>query len=407
MKKYVVILGDGMPDYKMPQLDNRTPLEAARTPNMDFLAGKGIMGMVKTIPQGYPPGSDVANLSVIGYDPARYYTGRSPLEAVSMGVDLKEDEVAFRCNLVTLSEASSFEEKVMVDYSAGEISTSEAARLIEEAGKELGGVEFSFYPGISYRHLMVWKGGPDDIDLTPPHDISDREIGPYLPSRAQGQQLRQLMEKSHEFLSRHPVNRSRVEKGLAPANCMWLWGQGRKPRLKSFKDKYGLTGSVISAVDLIKGIGLCAGLEVVEVPGATGNIHTDFFGKAKAALLELEKGKDFIYLHVEAPDEAGHQGKVEDKIKAIEEIDEKVVGEILGGLEKHKDYSLMVLSDHPTPLKVKTHVEDPVPFVIYDGKDSSRGKAAGFNEGEAEKTGIFLESGPQLMDYFLGKRSCH
>lgn len=406
MKKYVVILGDGMPDYKMPQLDNRTPLEAAHTPNMDFLAGKGIMGMVKTIPQGYPPGSDVANLSVIGYDPARYYTGRSPLEAVSMGVDLKEDEVAFRCNLVTLSEASSFEEKVMVDYSAGEISTSEAALLIEEAGKELGAGEFSFYPGISYRHLMVWKGGPDDIDLTPPHDISDREVGPYLPS-GKGLLLRQLMEKSHEFLSHHPVNQSRGEKGLLPANCMWLWGQGRKPRLKSFKDKYGLTGSVISAVDLIKGIGLCAGLEVVEVPGATGNIHTDFSGKAKAALLELEKGKDFIYLHVEAPDEAGHQGKVEDKIKAIEEIDEKVVGEILRGLEKHKDYSLMVLSDHPTPLKVKTHVEDPVPFVIYDGKDSSRGKAAGFNEGEAEKTGIFLESGPQLMDYFLGKRSCH
>ncbi|RQD73401.1 MAG: cofactor-independent phosphoglycerate mutase [Candidatus Syntrophonatronum acetioxidans] len=407
MTKYVVILGDGMPDYKVPQLDDRTPLEAARTPNMDFLAGKGIMGMVKTIPQGYPPGSDVANLSVMGYDPARYYTGRSPLEAVSMGVDLQEEEVAFRCNLVTLSEASSFTEKVMVDYSAGEISTGEAARLIEGIGKELGGGEFSFYPGISYRHLMVWKGGPDDIDLTPPHDISDQKIGPYLPSGDQGQKLRDLMKKSYEIFSRHPVNQSRREKGQPPANCIWLWGQGRKPRLKSFKDKYGLTGSVISAVDLIKGIGLCAGLEVVEVPGATGNIHTDFLGKAKAALEELEKGKDFIYLHVEAPDEAGHQGKVEDKIKAIEEIDEKVVGEILRGLENHKEYNLMVLSDHPTPLKIKTHVEDPVPFVIYRGKDSSPGKAAGFSEEEAEKTGIFLESGPRLMDYFLGKISCH
>ncbi|PKM83522.1 MAG: cofactor-independent phosphoglycerate mutase [Firmicutes bacterium HGW-Firmicutes-13] len=402
MKKYAVILCDGMPDYKISKLNNKTPLEAAGTPNIDFLARRARIGMVKTVPEGYPPGSDVANLSVMGYDPALYYTGRSPLEAVSMGVHLDEADVAFRCNLVTLSEEpSEFGQKVMIDYSADEISTSEAALLIEEVNKRLGSKIFEFYAGISYRHLMVWKGGVEEIELTPPHDISDRKITDYLPRGREAQRLSALMEESHKFLPLHPVNKARVERGQYPANSIWFWGQGRKPGLTSFKEKFGLDGSVISAVDLIKGIGICAGMEVVDVPGATGNIDTDYVGKARAALRELEKGRDFVYLHIEAPDEAGHRGEMENKIRAIEEIDEKIVGEMLKGMEIFTDFRIMVLSDHPTPLKIKTHTAEPVPFLIYDKCAQVKGKAACFSEEEASKTGLFINSGPELMDYFL------
>jgi len=405
MKKFVVILGDGMPDYRIPKLNNKTPLEVAHTPNMDLLAQKGKVGMVKTIPEGYPPGSDVANLSVMGYDPALYYTGRSPLEAVSMGVEMGEEDVAFRCNLVTLSESSQTGGKVMADYSAGEISTGEAAELIAEINKQLGGEDLRFYAGVSYRHLVVWKGGTEKIDLTPPHDISDKEIAGHLPAGLGGERLINLMEESQKILSLHPVNKARLEKGLQPANGIWLWGQGKKPGLKSFREKYGLSGAVISAVDLIKGIGLCAGMEVVDVPGATGNITTDFRGKARAALKSLEEGKDFIYIHVEAPDEAGHQGSMEDKIKAIEEIDEKVVGEVLKEIENFEDFKIMVLSDHPTPLKIKTHTADRVPFLIYDLKSPVESRAKSFCEGEASQTGVELGSGPDLMDLFLEKNN--
>ncbi len=402
MKKYLVILCDGMPDYKIAKLNNRTPLEAACTMNIDFLARRAKTGMVNTIPEGYPPGSDVANLSVMGYDPAQYYSGRSPLEAVSMGVSLKEEDVTFRCNLVTLSEEpAEFSQKVMVDYSAGEINTPEAAQLIEEVDKRLGSEIYKFYAGISYRHLMVWKGGVGEIDLTPPHDISDKKITGHLPQGRDSEKLLDFMEESHEILRHHPVNKARVEKGLRPANCLWFWGQGKKPLLTPFKEKYGLEGSVISAVDLIKGIGICAGMDVVEVPGATGNINTDFVGKAQAALRELEKGRDFVYLHIEAPDEAGHQGEMNMKIKAIEEIDKKVVGEVLKGMEIFTDFRIMILSDHPTPLKIKTHTAEPVPFLIFDKGAQVNGQAECFSEEEASKTGLFINSGPELMNYFL------
>lgn len=402
MKKYIVILCDGMPDYKIPELDNRTPLEAACTLNIDFLARRGKTGMVNTVPEGYPPGSDVANLSVMGYDPAQYYTGRSPLEAVSMGVNLKEEDVAFRCNLVTLSEElPEFSRKVMVDYSAGEISTAEAAQLIGEVDGQLGSDIFEFHAGVSYRHLMVWRNGEEDFQLTPPHDISDKMINGYLPRGKGAQKLLDFMERSHKFLPLHPVNRARVGKGQHPANCIWLWGQGKKPMLTSFKEKYGLEGSVISAVDLIKGIGICADMEVVDVPGATGNINTDFVAKARAAVRELRRGKDFVYLHIEAPDEAGHHGELKTKIKAIEEIDTKVVGEILKGMEIFTDFRIMILSDHPTPLKIKTHTDEPVPFLIFDKGAEIKGQVECFSEEEASKTGLFINSGPELMNYFL------
>ena len=401
--KYIVVLGDGMPDYKIEQLGGKTPLEAAHTPNIDSLAQKGEMGMVTTVPKGFPPGSDVANLSVMGYEPELYYTGRSPLEAVSMGVDLGEDDVAFRCNLVTLSEEEDFNQKVMVDYSAGEITSSEASQLIEEVNQNLSDENIQFYPGISYRHLMVWKGGAEKMELTPPHDISDRKIDPYLPRGEGGEVLARLMSRSASFLPGHPVNQSREKNGLNPANCLWLWGQGRKPLLKPFIEKFGLQGSVISAVDLIKGIGMCSGLRVVEVPGATGNIHTDFAGKGRAALKELMEGRDYVYLHIEAPDEAGHQGDLETKIKAIEEIDKKVVAQIIEAADHVENLRIMVLSDHPTPLSLKTHTAEQVPFVIYDHREHREGSSSGFHEKTAADAGMQFSSGVQLLHYFLQK----
>lgn len=407
MKKFVIVLGDGMPDYKIGALDDRTPLAAARTPNLDRLAPRSRVGMVRTVPPGFPPGSDVANLSVMGYDPSLYYSGRSPLEAVSMGVELGEGDVALRCNLVTLSgPPGDFASKGMLDYSAGEISSPEAAALVEEVHRRLGGEDLAFYAGVSYRHLVVWKGGPEpgEMGLVPPHDISGQPVGAYLPRGPGGERLRRLMEESHRFLPRLPVNLARKEKGLREANCLWFWGQGKRPALEPFRDKYGLEGSVISAVDLVKGIGLCAGLRAVEVPGATGNIHTDFAGKARAALKELESGRDYVYLHVEAPDEAGHQGDLATKVKAIEEIDQKVIGTLLEGLAGYEGYRLMVLADHPTPLKTRTHTPEPVPFLIYDPGSARDDGPASYHEEAAQKTGLFFDSGTRLLEYFLKEK---
>lgn len=405
--KYVLILADGMADYPVPQLNNQTPLEYARTPNMDRLARMGSTGMVRTIPDGMPPGSDVANLSVMGYDPLQYYTGRSPLEAVSMGVDLADDDVAFRCNLVTLSGDNPYPDKTMVDYSADEISTEESRLLIEEVRRQLGKPPFSFYPGISYRHLMVWKGGGLEVELTPPHDIPGRRVAEYLPRGKYGPELLGLMIKSPEFLSSHPVNREREKKGLHPANSIWFWGEGKRPSLTSFTDKYRINGSVICAVDLIRGLGICAGLRPVNVPGATGAIVTDFLGKARAAISELLNGQDFVFVHIEAPDEAGHRGELESKINAIEEIDKKVVGEMMTALEG-EEYRMMVLPDHPTPLSVRTHVADEVPFLVCEHlKDlSKRGnypdcKADAFCERTASLTGWKISHGHLLMDYLI------
>ncbi len=399
--KYVVVLADGMADYPIPELGHKTPLACARTPNLDFLASKGIMGMVKTIPDGMPPGSDVANLSVMGYDPARYYTGRSPLEAMAMGVELEPGDVAFRCNLVTLSEEGDFPQKTMVDYSSDEITSTESAQLIAAVKERFDSEDIRFYPGVSYRHLMVWKNGPLDLELTPPHDISDRVIAEHLPRGEGSELLLSLMQESNRFLPSHPVNLARVQRGLRPATSLWFWGHGTKPALPLFADKYGLRGSVIAAVDLTKGIGVCAGLRMVNVPGATGNIHTDFRGKARAALKELEDGQDFVYIHVEAPDEAGHRGELETKIKAIEEIDEKVIGELLSGLERLGRYRLMVLPDHPTPLAVRTHTAEEVPFVIFDSAKQHKSERSAYDEASARSTGLRVEKGYELMDWFI------
>lgn len=398
--KYVILLGDGMADGKVAELGGKTPLQYAGTPNMDFMAVHGEMGTVRTVPEGFPPGSDVANLSVMGYDPKEYYTGRSPLEAVSMGIALGDNDVAFRCNLVTLSEEGKFEEKTLLDYSSNEITTPEAGELIGEVNAQMGSDKMHFYAGISYRHLLVWKGGPSGGVLTPPHDISGRVITRYLPQGEGAEALLNLMKESNQFLSGHPVNQKRVSAGLKPATSVWFWGQGKRPAIPKFYDKYRLTGSVISAVDLIKGIGICAGLDVVEVEGATGNIHTNFRGKALAALEELKRGKDFVYIHVEAPDEAGHRGELDNKVKAIEEVD-KMLGQLLEGLNQFKSYKIMVLPDHPTPMSTRTHSSNPVPFAIYTKGQENKNENATYDEEVAVRNNFIILSGHELMDYFI------
>ncbi|MDD3653864.1 MAG: cofactor-independent phosphoglycerate mutase [Desulfotomaculaceae bacterium] len=401
--KYVVLLGDGMADVQVKELNGKTPLQYARTPNMDFLAANGAIGMVRTIPEGFPPGSDVANLSVMGYDPQKYYTGRSPLEAVSMGIVLEDQDVAFRCNLVTLSAQDKYQEKTMIDYSADEITTAEAKELIKTVEEYLSSENIHFYPGISYRHLLVWQGGPSATELTPPHDISGRLITDYLPRGAGSHILMKLMEASFNYLQNHPVNLNRIKNGLRPANSIWLWGQGTRPAIPKFFDQFGLNGAVISAVDLVKGIGTCAGLEVLEVAGATGNIHTNYQGKALAAVEALNKGHDFVYIHVEAPDEAGHRGELQNKIKAIEAVDE-MLGELLNGLNQQDNpYKIMLLPDHPTPLSTRTHSSEPVPFAIYTrGEDKNLNNT--YNEEAAEQSGLIFPKGWELMACFLNQK---
>jgi 2,3-bisphosphoglycerate-independent phosphoglycerate mutase len=401
--KYLIILADGMADHKIPELGNRTPIQAANTPNIDFLANRSIIGNVATIPEGFPPGSDVANLSVLGYDPSLYYNGRSPLEAASMGIELGESDLSLRCNLVTLSEAPNYTEKIMLDYSAGEIESGIAAQLIQELEKRLGDDTFSFHPGISYRHLVVWRNGlGNEVKLTPPHDISDQVIGPYLPQGQNSDKLTRLMIESEKLLAGHPINLSRKKNSLKPANSIWLWGEGKKPKLPSFKTKYGLRGSVVAAVDLVKGLGVCAGLSPVAVKGATGSIQTDFSAKARAAIEELKSGQDFVYLHIESPDESSHQGSLTDKIWSIEQIDEKVVGLVIESLQAFPDIRIMLLPDHATPLATRTHSRDPVPFMIFDKNHPVVGGVGKYNEFSA-LNGVTIRSGHQLMDYFIGQ----
>jgi 2,3-bisphosphoglycerate-independent phosphoglycerate mutase len=393
--KYIVILGDGMADYPVESLGGKTPLEVAKKPYMDMIAQKGEIGLVQTVPKDFPPGSDVANLSAMGYDPYKYYTGRSPLEGVSMGVNLGDNDTAFLANLVTLSDEEPYSNKTMIDYSSDEISTREARAIMQDINKQLGNEFLTFYGGISYRHLMVWKGCDTEYKLTPPHDISGKPIAKYLPDSPI---ILHLMEKSNTILKNHPINLKRVEKGLRPANSIWIWGQGKKPSLSSFQDKYGIKGCVISAVDLVKGIGICAGMKSVEVEGATGNIHTNFEGKANAAISCLEES-DFVYVHIEAPDECGHRFETENKVRAIELIDEKVIKPIFDTLtEKKQEFSIMVLPDHPTPLSLGTHVHDPVPYAIYRFGDS--GSNLTYTEANGKK-GKFIEKGYKLMDYFI------
>ena len=398
--KYIVLLGDGMSDYPVPELNNRTPLEVASKPNMDYLAQNGEMGLAKTVPDQLDPGSDVANLSVFGYDPVQYYTGRSPLEAVSMGITLGDKDIALRCNLVTLSDEESYDDKTMVDYSSGEITTPEARELLKAIAKEFNSDTFTFHPGISYRHCLVWNNGNINLDLTPPHDISGKKITDFLPKGNGSEALFRFMKESSKILSNHPVNINRVNKGLNPATSIWLWGQGSKPSLKSFYKKFQLTGSVISAVDLIHGIGILAGLKTVHVDGATGNLHTNYQGKAQAALNELQSDKDFVYIHVEAPDECGHQGLIEGKVKSIEKIDSELLAPLMQGLSNY-DYSILLLPDHPTPLSIKTHSREPVPYVIYRSTEMKNNSPRSYTEKNAASTNVFIDQGHTLMERFI------
>ncbi|NLY44328.1 MAG: cofactor-independent phosphoglycerate mutase [Clostridiaceae bacterium] len=400
--KSIVILGDGMADRPVAELGGKTPLQYANIPTMDYLARHGELGLVKTVPDGIAPGSDVANLSVMGYDPRKYYTGRSPLEAVSMNITLSDSDVTFRCNLVTLSDDPHYSDKIMIDYSSDEISTEEAREIIKEVNKYLKTQAIEFFPGISYRHLMVWHNGPTSFTLTPPHDIQEKKIADFLPKGDKSEIILEMMEKSSEFLKNHPVNKARMEKGLRPANSIWIWGEGRKPSLPGFYEKYGLKGSVISAVDLIKGLGICAGLHSVNVEGATGNINTNFSGKARAALEELKRGQDFVYIHIEAPDECGHRHEIDNKVKAIEYIDQKIIKVIMEELNNMgEDYRIMVLPDHPTPLDIRTHTSDPVPYIIYRSDKKVFNPELTYDELSAQKTGNYIAEGYTIMDYFL------
>ena len=402
--KYAVVLCDGMADYPIESLGGKTPMAAADKPAMDAVVAKAEVGLVKTVPDGIAPGSDVANLSVMGYDPAVYYTGRSPLEAASIGIDLKDDDVTLRCNLVTLSDEENYEEKSMVDYCAGDISTEEAKILIEFIQEKLGTDTFSFYPGVSYRHCLVWKhGDPKPGKLTPPHDISGRCVQGHLPQGDRAKVLFEMMKKSHDLLKNHPVNQKRVQEGKRPANSIWLWGEGMRPRLDSFQNKFGLKGSVVSAVDLIKGIGLCAQMHSCDVEGTTGYIDTNFQGKMEAALQELERGQDFVYIHVEAPDECGHRNELENKVKSIGLIDRLILQPLLKGLEKFGDYSVMILPDHPTPISTRTHASDPVPYLIYRSNEEKESGVTCFDESQAAATGNRIMQGHLLMPHFLQK----
>lgn len=398
--KYVVILGDGMADEPIEELGGRTPLMAARTPGMEELAKTGEVGLAKTIPEGMSPGSDTANLSVLGYDPKKYYTGRSPLEALSIGVDMEEADIALRMNFVTLSgeEELSFEERRILDHSAGEISTEEAGELLEAVKEAFEQENYRFFRGTSYRHLLIWKGGRV-AELTAPHDILEKRVGEYLPKEPC---LKEMMEKSWEILKDHPVNLRRAKEGKNPANSIWFWGAGTRPFLDSFQEKTGKKGAMISAVDLLKGIAVGAKMKNISVKGANGGLHTNYEGKAEAAVKALlEDGMDFVYVHLEAPDEMGHQGKLEDKIKAIEYLDSRILVPIKQALDgAQKPYRMLVMPDHPTPIRLRTHTANPVPYLLYDSQ-KTLGKGCPYHEEGAAQSGIFIENGYTLMDRLL------
>jgi len=394
--KYIVVLGDGMADWPIESLGNITPLEYAKTPMMDQLSKLSEIGLINTIPEGMNPGSDTANLSVLGYDPKIYYSGRSPLEALSIGVSMKESDVALRCNLVTLSEDSlDFEEKTMIDHSASEISTAESAILLEAVKKELQTPIFQFYVGTSYRHCTIWDHG-EMLELTPPHDILEKKIGNYLPNE---KSLYKMMKKSYDILVNHPINIDRKKKGLNPANSCWFWGAGTKPILKSFEEKTGKKGMIISAVDLLKGIGIGTEMGVAFVEGANGGLHTNYQGKTQAAIRALtEEDYDFVYIHIEAPDEMGHQGNLDKKIQAIELLDSLVIAPLVAELEARSiEYRMLILPDHPTPIKIRTHTSDCVPYLLYDSTEILA-KAWNYNELEAKNSGNYIEKGHTLID---------
>jgi len=398
--KYVVLIGDGMADRPIAELGGKTPLQAASTPNMDRLAGLGLCGMAQTVPAGYDPGSDVANMSVLGYDPAEYYSGRAPLEAASMGVDLAPEDVAFRCNLVTIKHEGG--KSYMQDYSAGHITSAEAAPVIKHLAEHLKADGVKFYPGVSYRHLMVWRGADEKVKCTPPHDITGKDIAPHMPKGPGDDVLSSLITRSWEILSALEFNKERIKAGKNPANSVWFWGQGRKPRFTPFRDKFGVSGALVSAVDLMKGLAVCSGLRVLDVPGVTGYLDTNYEGKASYSLDALAD-VDFVYIHVEAPDEAGHMGKLAEKVRAIEDFDRLVVGNMIKGLdERFKEYRVLLMPDHPTPIEIKTHSAEGVPFVLYDSTVKRQGVKCGYSEDIAKQPGIMhVDVGHRLMEYLI------
>lgn len=399
-KKYVIILGDGMADEPIESLGNQTILEYAHTPELDRLSKRSELGMVHTIPAGMKPGSDTANLSVLGYDPAVYYSGRSPLEALSIGVPMKETDIALRCNIVTLSEEEeAFEDKTIIDHSSGEISTEDCSILLEAVKKELQDETYQFYAGTSYRHCLIWNRGRV-IDLSQPHDILGQVIKPYLP---ENEKLLFMMKRSYEILVNHPINIERKKQGLNPANCCWFWGAGTKPGLSCFEEKNGVKGMMISAVDLLKGIAVGAGMGVAHVEGANGGLHTNYEGKVQAAVEALKDGYDFAYIHIEAPDEMGHQGSIEKKVQSVEYLDQRVIHPLLQKLEAEGvPFRLLIMPDHPTPIRVRTHTSDSVPYLLYDSGQELN-KDWNYNEKEAARSGNFIARGHTLIDKLLEK----
>ena len=402
--KYLVILMDGMADYPVPELGGKTPMEVAAKPNIDALAAHGMVGTAKTVPDSLKPGSDVANLAVMGFDPERCYSGRSPLEAISIGVDMADTDVAIRCNLVTLSDEPRYEDRSMVDYSSGELDTATAAALIDYLKANLSLEGMDLYSGVSYRHCLIWHNGNSDISFTPPHDISGRKIADYLPKGEYGELFLQLQKRSAELLKDHPLNVERRRQGKNPATSMWLWGNGTKPKIPEFRAETGLNGAVISAVDLLKGIGIAAGMRSYDVPGATGNIDTNFRGKAETVVQAFEDGADYVYLHMEAPDECGHQGNAALKTKSIEMIDEIVVSYLVEEMNARGwDYRILLCPDHPTPIVTRTHARDPIPFMVYDSTTPVDGVAT-LTEKTAAATGLYLPVGYKLRELLLNSK---
>lgn len=400
--KYVVFLCDGVADYKVAELKDKTPLDVAKKINIDSLAKSSFMGLVTSIPDGMKPGSDVANLAILGYDPKKCYTGRSPLEAGSIGIDMLDSDVSLRCNLVTLSDEADYKDKTIIDYCAGDIHTKDAKILIDYLKKHFDNNEFKLYSGVSYRHCLIWNNGTTDLGkITPPHDITGKKIKEYLPDSFNSEKLFTMMEKSYDLLKDHPLNIERIKKGLNPANSIWLWGEGKRASLANFYNKYGVKAAMISAVDLLKGIGKFSGMNVIEVEGATGYIDTNFKGKADAAIKAFEDGSDFVYIHMEAPDECGHRGEIANKVKSIELIDEMVVGPVVNYLKSTgEDFKVLVTPDHATPLILKTHTSDAIPYLIYDSRHKLNGPSS-YSEINAKNTGNILDTGYKLMDGFI------
>lgn len=401
--KYLVLIPDGMADEPIPSLNEKTPMQAAKKPTMDCLAAHSVVGTVSNVPVGMVPESDTANMAILSFDPKVYSKGRSPLEAVSMGLDMQPDEVAYRCNVVTLSDDGEYDEKIMIDHSADEITTAEADVLIKALDEKFGDSVKRFYTGVSYRHCILWKNGCDSYSFMRPHDILGQCIKNYLPHGDDGKAFYELMRASWDILEHHPINEARRARGLRPANSIWLWSPGKKPALPSFKEKWGLDAAVISAVDLIKGIGLCAGMRSIDVEGATGNVHTNYDGKAQAAINAFEDGCQYVYIHVEAPDECGHRAEVDNKVLSIELIDKLILSPVYEYLKQcGDDFKIMVLPDHPTPTRLRTHTSDPVPFMIYSSINAQQG-VDGFCEDSARGTGLYIPHGHTLMERFIEK----